>query len=334
MGTLLLRLAAAQAVGVIVMGIVRLFLVPHLARQVYKPLHKELSTPSQGDNSSSEKLPSERQLDPATQERVEPSVADKECAQERRTSVELSRANEGERLLAAGDRSSGNKTFSEQKGSAEVELAGYQTATSPGQGPLHLETLQVGEPASVEEHGAPDETSVETAERLFLYLQVLTACLKSFAHGANDTANAAGPFAAVQAVYRTGGCDSVTTPFWVLLAMAAGIVLGLATLGYKVMETIGTSLTDINYSKGFAVELGSTLSVVMASMMGAPISSTHCQIGSVVCVGLYESGPGGVDWSVLKSIVVSWLVTIPLAAGAAAFSMWILSAIANTQAGD
>lgn len=84
------------------------------------------------------------------------------------------------------------------------------------------------------------------------------------------------------------------------------------------MKTVGNDLVAINFSKGFAVELGSTLSVVLASVVGMPVSSTHCQIGSIVAVGIAEAGVGSVKWSVFSKIVVSWLVTVPLAAVTAA----------------
>eukprot|EP00873_Tetraselmis_striata_P045697 jgi/Tetstr1/465961/TSEL_000924.t1 len=120
----------------------------------------------------------------------------------------------------------------------------------------------------------------DSAERVFMYLQIMTACLKSYAHGANDTANAAGPYTAIQALYIHGAddCTHVVTPFWVLAAGGLGIVLGLACLGHKVMATIGSGLTAINFSRGFCIELGSTVAVVFASVVGMPVSSTHCQV--------------------------------------------------------
>lgn len=89
---------------------------------------------------------------------------------------------------------------------------------------------------------------------------------------------------------------------------------GLALCGYKVMKTIGSDITDINFSRGFAIELGSTLSVVFASVVGMPVSSTHCQIGSIVAVGITEAGVSSVQWHVFRNIIVTWVVTIPIAA--------------------
>ena len=170
------------------------------------------------------------------------------------------------------------------------------------------------------------------AERLFLYLQVFTACLKSFAHGANDTANAAGPFAVVQQYYFANKaaagfamCD-IATPFWVLLCAGLGIVLGLAVLGHKVIQTVGSDITKVNFTRGFAIELGSTLSVLLASFFGAPVSSTHCQIGSVLAIGVLEAGPKAVDWMSIGKIVVAWVVTVPFAAAVGAAIMWGIAA--------
>ena len=104
---------------------------------------------------------------------------------------------------------------------------------------------------------------------------------------------------------------------------------GLSTWGHRVMQTVGKDLVAINFSKGFAIELGSTLSVVLASVVGMPVSSTHCQIGSIVAVGIAESGLASVEWSVFGKIVVSWLVTVPLAALAAGVLLLVFHAILN-----
>lgn len=89
---------------------------------------------------------------------------------------------------------------------------------------------------------------------------------------------------------------------------------GLAICGYKVMNTVGKDITDINFSRGFSIELGSTIAVVLATVLGMPVSSTHCQIGSIVAVGVLESGLSSVRWSVFRNIVIAWLVTVPAAA--------------------
>lgn len=199
---------------------------------------------------------------------------------------------------------------------ATDQITGHPQLSTP---PSTLTTGEHHDPQGQHHHPCDQARQAAAAEQVFLYLQVLTACLKSFAHGANDTANAAGPFAAVQSLYLSNaGCESITTPFWVLAFCGFGIVVGLSTWGHRVMKTVGKDLVAINFSKGFAIELGSTLSVVLASVVGMPVSSTHCQIGSIVAVGIAETGVRSIEWSVLSKIVVSWLVTVPLAAGAAA----------------
>ena len=102
---------------------------------------------------------------------------------------------------------------------------------------------------------------------------------------------------------------------------------GLATWGHRVMQTVGKDLVSINFSKGFAIELGSTLSVVLASVVGMPVSSTHCQIGSIVAVGITEAGLQSIEWALFSKIVVSWVVTVPLAAVAAAMFLLVFRSV-------
>ncbi|DBA96451.1 TPA: hypothetical protein ACH3X1_015341 [Trebouxia sp. C0004] len=212
---------------------------------------------------------------------------------------------------------------------ATDQITGYPQLRTP---PSILATGEQHDPQGQHCHPADQARQAVAAEQVFLYLQVLTACLKSFAHGANDTANAAGPFAAVQSLYLSNaGCASITTPFWVLAFCGFGIVVGLSTWGHRVMKTVGKDLVAINFSKGFAIELGSTLSVVLASVVGMPVSSTHCQIGSIVAVGIAEAGVRSIEWPVFSKIVVSWLVTVPLAAGAAALLLLAFDSLLHAQ---
>jgi len=165
-----------------------------------------------------------------------------------------------------------------------------------------------------------------------MFFQVITASFESFAHGANDTANAIGPFAAVYFLYFNGvPSTKEPTPWWILAAGGAGIVLGLATFGKRVMATIGKDLTNVNFTRGFAIELSSTLCVVLASRMGLPISTTHCQVGSVVAVGatnkllhrtryapIEKEESLGVSWKLFANVGISWIVTVPIAGTLAA----------------
>ena len=153
-------------------------------------------------------------------------------------------------------------------------------------------------------------------ERVFAVLMIFTACSMAFAHGSNDVANAVGPLAAVVSIVSSGGdiAAKATMPPWILLLGGGGIVVGLATYGYKVMGTIGRKITELTPSRGFAAELGAAATVVIASGTGLPISTTHTLVGAVLGVGLAR-GIGAINLRMVGSIFLSWLVTLPAGAG-------------------
>jgi len=156
-------------------------------------------------------------------------------------------------------------------------------------------------------------------ERIFVALQILTACAVAFAHGSNDVANAIGPLAAVVSVVD-GGAVANKAPVqpWMLAVGGFGIVVGLATWGYRVMETVGKKITELTPSRGFAAELAAATTIVLASRLGIPISTTHTLVGAVLGVGLAR-GIGALDLRVVGQIVASWVLTLPIAAGLAIF---------------
>jgi PiT family inorganic phosphate transporter len=163
--------------------------------------------------------------------------------------------------------------------------------------------------------GPADENGkFRRVERVFVVLQILTACAVAFAHGSNDVANAIGPLAAVVHVARdmdvTG--KSPVEP-WMLGVGGIGIVIGLATWGYRVMETVGKKITELTPSRGFAAELGAATTIVLASRLGIPVSTTHVLVGAVLGVGLAR-GIGVLDLRVVGRILVSWAMTLPIAA--------------------
>ena len=157
---------------------------------------------------------------------------------------------------------------------------------------------------------------------------VFTACAMAFAHGSNDVANAVGPLAAIASVIQSGGeiASKSSMPWWILLLGATGIVAGLATLGYKVIETVGRNITELTPSRGFAAELAAATTVVLASGTGLPISTTHTLVGAVLGVGLAR-GLSAVDFSVVGRIIVSWVVTLPVGAGLSILFFFTLQGI-------
>jgi PiT family inorganic phosphate transporter len=151
-------------------------------------------------------------------------------------------------------------------------------------------------------------------ERVFALLVVLTACAVAFAHGSNDVANAIGPLAAVVQVVREGtaGAKAPVEP-WMLVVGGVGIVVGLATMGYRVMDTVGRNITELTPSRGFAATFASALTIVVASRAGIPVSTTHILVGSVLGVGMAR-GIGALDLRVVGRIFISWAATLPISA--------------------
>ncbi|XP_059395736.1 sodium-dependent phosphate transporter 1-B isoform X2 [Carassius carassius] len=147
---------------------------------------------------------------------------------------------------------------------------------------------------------------------LFQFLQILTACFGSFAHGGNDVSNAIGPLVALWLVYESGSVISHgPTPIWLLLYGGVGICVGLWVWGRRVIQTMGKDLTPITPSSGFSIELASAVTVVVASNIGLPVSTTHCKVGSVVAVGWMRSRKA-VDWRLFRNIFLAWFVTVPI----------------------
>ena len=165
-------------------------------------------------------------------------------------------------------------------------------------------------------------------ESLFAILMIFTASAMAFAHGSNDVANAVGPLAAIANVVGSGGeiAGKSGLPSWILLLGAIGIVVGLATYGFKVMGTIGKKITELTPSRGFAAELGAASTVVLASTWGLPISTTHTLVGAVLGVG-FARGLDQVNLGVVGKIVTSWVVTLPAGAGFSILFFFILNGI-------
>ncbi|WP_293128196.1 inorganic phosphate transporter [Microcoleus sp. bin38.metabat.b11b12b14.051] len=166
-------------------------------------------------------------------------------------------------------------------------------------------------------------------ERQMARFQVLSACFVAFAHGSNDVGNAVAPLAAIAYIQRTGSfpLEDFRVPLWILVLGGAGIVIGLAIWGKTVIATVGENIIQLQPSGGFCAELATATTVLLASRLGLPVSTSHALVGAVVGVGLIK-GWKSVRWQTLQSIGSAWLVTIPIAAGlgASIFSIaqWIL----------
>ncbi|MGO1689127.1 inorganic phosphate transporter [Halomonas sp. H2] len=168
------------------------------------------------------------------------------------------------------------------------------------------------------EQNASDHFGYANVERVFGVLMIFTACAMAFAHGSNDVANAVGPLAAVISVVRSDGVidSAALVPWWVLVLGGAGIVVGLVTYGHKVIATVGTGITELTPSRGFAATLAAATTVVLASGTGLPISTTHTLVGAVLGVGLAR-GMAALNLRVIGTIAMSWLITLPAGAGLA-----------------
>ena len=152
-------------------------------------------------------------------------------------------------------------------------------------------------------------------EKIFGVLMIFTAIAMAFAHGSNDVANAIGPVAAVYGIVSSAGeiVAKSATPVWILLLGGVGIVLGLATYGHKVIATVGSGISELTPSRGFAATLAAATTVVVASGTGLPISTTHTLVGAVIGVGLAR-GIGALNIGVIQTIFLSWIVTLPAGA--------------------
>ncbi len=160
----------------------------------------------------------------------------------------------------------------------------------------------------------PIGKQLEAVEKIFVPMVIVSSCSVAFAHGANDVANSVGPLAAIYHVLSTGAIDmKVPVPLWILALGGVGIVLGLATYGYRVMMTVGTKITEITPSRGVAADIAATATVLVCTRMSLPVSTTHTLVGAILGIGLAR-GLGGINRKVVTSIFGSWLFTVPAAA--------------------
>jgi PiT family inorganic phosphate transporter len=178
------------------------------------------------------------------------------------------------------------------------------------------------------DEAAEKTTHYANVEKVFAILMIVTACAMAFAHGSNDVANAIGPLAAVVSIVGNDGeiAAKSAIAWWILPLGGFGIVAGLALFGHKVIATIGNGITHLTPSRGFAAELAAACTVVIASGTGLPISTTQTLVGAVLGVGMAR-GIAAINLTVVRNIVVSWVITLPVGAGLSIIFFWGMVAI-------
>jgi PiT family inorganic phosphate transporter len=195
------------------------------------------------------------------------------------------------------------------------------------------QSLQRGEPAqraaseTSATHWLPNAQFPNPTERLFGKFQLLSACFVAFAHGSNDVGNAIAPLAAIVYINSTGAVpiNGITIPIWILILGGVGIVAGLAIWGKKVIATIGESIISLQPSSGFCAELATATTILLASRLGLPVSTSHALVGGVVGIGLVQNLKS-IQFQTLQGIAAAWLITVPVSAALSAGIFTILNA--------
>jgi len=174
----------------------------------------------------------------------------------------------------------------------------------------------------------PERTSeYNLVEKVFGYMQIISACFVAFAHGANDVANAIAPVASVLQTIKHGiSAEGSIVPTWLLAFGGLGIVVGLATWGWRVIETIGRKITELTPTRGFSAEFGAAVTILLASKIGLPISTTHCLVGAVLGVGLAR-GLRALNLRMLREIALSWIITLPASAFMSIICFYLLKSV-------
>uniref|UniRef100_A0A6C0L0T0 Phosphate transporter n=1 Tax=viral metagenome TaxID=1070528 RepID=A0A6C0L0T0_9ZZZZ len=189
-----------------------------------------------------------------------------------------------------------------------------------------IEDVELKESRIFDNDGLENDTVLEihknaevfdaSTEELFKGLQIFTAICSSFSHGANDVANAIGPFSTMYVIYKNGKVDEKNElgddAYWILAAGGVGISIGLALYGYKIIQAIGVKLCKITPSRGICIELASALVIITGSRLEIPLSTTHCQVGATLGVALLEDTRNfsGINYKVLYKTLFGWVATI------------------------
>lgn len=174
-----------------------------------------------------------------------------------------------------------------------------------------------------------DRKALNTAEQIFRNIQIGTSCYVALAQGANDVANAIGPLAVIYFLVKTGGVGAtVPVPIFLLLFGGVGIACGIWMAGYRVMTTMGTKITTLTNTRGFCVDFSAATTVLLASKMGLPVSTTHAAVGGVLGVGLAR-GIEAVNFRIVLQIMLYWVLTVPAAAITSMILFAVIHSITN-----
>lgn len=166
----------------------------------------------------------------------------------------------------------------------------------------------------IEKVHATGEHFDNRAEYTYSFLQIMTASTTSFAHGANDVSNAIGPYTTIYFIWSTAKISNkVPVPLWILAFGGAGIVIGLWTYGYNIMRALGNKITLHSPSRGFSMELGAAITIIMATKLALPVSTTQCITGATVGVGLCNGTWRTINWRMVAWIYMGWFITLPCA---------------------
>lgn len=203
----------------------------------------------------------------------------------------------------------------------EAEVSGKLLGRVHG---LLSEVEELAKEVEVSEEKQVSEFAV--VEKIFIYLQIIIACFMAFAHGSNDVANAIGPLAAIVNILYGKPIYGQSVSIWLLFLGGIGIIIGLATWGWRVIDTVGKKITELTPSRGFSAGFGAAVTIVLASKLGLPISTTHVLVGAVLGVG-FARGIGAINLDTIRDIVISWVVTVPAGAILSVLFFYILRSI-------
>ncbi|XP_027097253.2 inorganic phosphate transporter 2-1, chloroplastic-like [Coffea arabica] len=207
----------------------------------------------------------------------------------------------------------------------QKQLGHLLVKSNSGEGEPKEEIIHTKNVGFLSDFAGPKGTQLQLVYGVFGYMQVLSACFMSFAHGGNDVSNAIGPLAAALSILQGGVSGAeIVIPNHILAWGGFGIVAGLTMWGYRVIATIGKKITELTPTRGFAAEFAAASVVLFASKLGLPISATHTLVGAVMGVG-FARGLNSVRAETVREIVTSWAVTIPAGAIFAVIYTWILT---------